>query len=285
MKLLVLGKTGQVGSDLIQLANEKNINFVALDRSDLDLMDTESIKQKILNYEFDYLINCAAYTQVDLAESEVEKASKINALAVAEMAAACKEKNSTLVHISTDYVFAGDGVQPYKESDKPDPQSVYGSSKLQGEQFALAINPKTWILRTAWVYGEGGSNFPKTIAKHLLAGKELDVVDDQVGAPTWSKDIAEAILNLIQIAPEYGIFNCTNGGETSWFGFAQEVANSLNIDQSQIKPSKSSSLNRPAKRPNYSVLSSEKWIKAGLNPLPNWFTSWQTASGKVLKIN
>ena len=285
MKLLVLGKTGQVGSDLIELANEKNINFVALDRSELDLSDTESIRQKILNFEFDYLINCAAYTQVDLAESEVELASKINALAVAEMAAACKEKNSTLVHISTDYVFAGDGAQPYKETDKPDPQSVYGSSKLQGEQFALAINPKTWILRTAWVYGEGGSNFPKTIAKHLLAGKELDVVDDQVGAPTWSKNIAEAILNLIQIEPEYGIFNCTNSGETSWFLFAREIAKSLNIDQSQIKPSKSSSLNRPAKRPNYSVLSSEKWIKAGLNPLPNWLTSWQTASGKVLKIN
>ena len=285
MKLLVLGKAGQVGSDLIELANEKNINFVALDRSELDLSDTDSIKQKILNYEFDYLINCAAYTQVDLAESEVELASKINALAVAEMAAACKEKNSTLVHISTDYVFAGAGAQPYKETDKPDPQSVYGSSKLQGEQFALAINPKTWILRTAWVYGEGGSNFPKTIAKHLLAGKELDVVDDQVGAPTWSKNIAEAILNLIQIKPEYGIFNCTNSGETSWFEFAKEIAKSLNIDQSQIKPSKSSSLKRPAKRPNYSVLSSEKWIEAGLNPLPNWLTAWQNASSKVLKIN
>jgi dTDP-4-dehydrorhamnose reductase len=237
------------------------------------------------NFQFDYLINCAAYTQVDLAESEVELASKINALAVAEMAAACKEKNSTLVHISTDYVFAGDGAQPYKETDKPDPQSVYGSSKLQGEQFALAINPKTWILRTAWVYGEGGSNFPKTIAKHLLAGKELDVVDDQVGAPTWSKNIAKAILNLIQIKPEYGIFNCTNSGETSWFEFAKEIAKSLNIDQSQIKPSKSSSLKRPAKRPNYSVLSSEKWIEAGLNPLPNWLTAWQNASSKVLKIN
>jgi dTDP-4-dehydrorhamnose reductase len=285
MKLLVLGKTGQVGSDLIELANEKNINFVALDRSELDLSDIESIKQKILNFQFDYLINCAAYTQVDLAESEVELASKINALAVAEMAAACKEKNSTLVHISTDYVFAGAGAQPYKETDKPDPQSVYGSSKLQGEQFALAINPKTWILRTAWVYGEGGSNFPKTIAKHLLAGKELDVVDDQVGAPTWSKNIAEAILNLIQIKPEYGIFNCTNSGETSWFEFAKEIAKSLNIDQSQIKPSKSSSLKRPAKRPNYSVLSSEKWIEAGLNPLPNWLTAWQNASSKVLKIN
>jgi len=285
MKLLVLGKAGQVGSDLIGLLEEKNIDFFALDRSELDLSDTESIKQKILNFEFDYLINCAAYTQVDLAESEVELASKINALAVAEMAAACKEKNSTLVHISTDYVFAGDGAQPYKETDKPDPQSVYGSSKLQGEQFALAINPKTWILRTAWVYGEGGSNFPKTIAKHLLAGKELDVVDDQVGAPTWSKNIAEAILNLIQIKPEYGILNCTNSGETSWFEFAKEIAKSLNIDQSQIKPSKSSSLKRPAKRPNYSVLSSEKWIEAGLNPLPNWLTAWQNASSKVLKIN
>jgi dTDP-4-dehydrorhamnose reductase len=285
MKLLVLGKTGQVGSDLIELVKEQNIDFVALDRNELDLTQTDSIKQKILDYEFDYLINCAAYTQVDLAESEVELASKINALAVAEMAAACKEKNSTLVHISTDYVFAGDGAQPYKESDKPDPQSVYGSSKLQGEQFALAINPKTWILRTAWVYGEAGSNFPKTIAKHLLAGKELEVVDDQIGAPTWSKNIAEAILNLIQTEPEYGIFNCTNSGETSWFEFAQEIAKSLNIDQAKVRPSKSSSLNRPAKRPNYSVLSSEKWIKAGLNPLPNWLTSWQTATSKVLKVN
>lgn len=283
MKILVLGKNGQVGSDLTHLLEDRKIEHVGLDRNNLDLAKIDLIKNSLNSYEFDVLVNCAAYTKVDLAETEVELATKINALAVGEMAKVCKEKSAKFVHISTDYVFAGDKSTPYLETDKTDPQSVYGMSKLQGEELALNLNDKTWVLRTAWVYGESGSNFPKTIAGLLKQGKELDVVDDQIGAPTWSSSIAEAILNLIETSPDYGIFNCTNQGETSWFEFAQEIAKTLNLEVNKIKPAKSSNMNRPATRPNYSVLSNSKWVAAGLNPLPNWSEAWQKAQSLVLK--
>jgi dTDP-4-dehydrorhamnose reductase len=283
MKILVLGKNGQVGFDLIHLLENRKIEYVALDRNDVNLAEIESIKNLLAKYEFDVLVNCAAYTKVDLAETEVELATKINALAVGEMAKACKEKSAKLVHISTDYVFAGDKSSSYLETDKTDPQSVYGMSKLQGEELALNLNDKTWVLRTAWVYGESGSNFAKTIAGLLKQGKELNVVDDQIGAPTWSKNIAKAILDLIENSPDYGIFNCTNQGETSWFEFAQEIAKTLNLEVKKIKPEKSTNINRPATRPSYSVLSNSKWIKAGLPPLPNWKDAWQEAQSSVLK--
>jgi dTDP-4-dehydrorhamnose reductase len=285
MKILVLGKNGQVGSDLVRLLKNSNFEYVALDRTDIDLSNVEEIGIKLASYEFDILVNCAAYTQVDLAESEVELASKINAIAVGELAKACKAKSASLIHISTDYVFAGENNSPYLEDDATDPQSVYGSSKLQGEELALAINEKTWILRTAWVYGEAGSNFPKTIAKLLLAGKDLEVVDDQIGAPTWSQDIAKAILDLINKQPQFGIYNCTNAGEISWFEFAQTIASTLGIEISKVKAVKSNTLTRPAKRPNYSVLSDKKWKQAGLQPLPNWKDAWNLASQKILKFN
>jgi dTDP-4-dehydrorhamnose reductase len=163
MKILVLGKNGQVGSDLVSLLKNSDFEYIALDRTDIDLSNVEEISNRLVSYEFNILVNCAAYTQVDLAETEVVLASKINALAVGELAKACKDKSASLIHISTDYVFAGESTSPYFEDDATDPQSVYGSSKLQGEELALAMNEKTWILRTAWVYGETGSNFPKTI--------------------------------------------------------------------------------------------------------------------------
>lgn len=283
MKILLIGKNGQVGSDLVKLLEKNKISFIALDRSDIDLSIIENIKEKILSFDFDHLINCAAYTKVDLAETEIELATKINALAVAEMALACKEKNANLIHISTDYVFAGDSKTPYLETDTTNPQSVYGMGKLQGEEFALRLNPKTWILRTAWVYGEAGSNFAKTISKLLESEKELAVVNDQIGAPTWSLNIAEAILNLIEINPEYGIYNCTNQGEVSWFDFAQAIAITLQIDKEIVKPVNSQNFSRPAKRPSYSVLSNKKWINAGLRPLPTWQDAWNQASELVLK--
>jgi len=285
MKILVLGKSGQVGSDLVKLLKSKNLEFNALDRNNIDLVEVDNISNFLTKQEFDVLINCAAYTKVDLAETEVELATKINALAVGEIAKSCQKRSAKLIHISTDYVFAGDKNSPYLETDKTDPQSVYGMSKLQGEELALSLNEKTWVLRTAWVYGEQGGNFPKTIAGLLKQGKEIDVVDDQIGAPTWSFNIAEAILNLLEVSPSYGIYNCTNNGETTWFNFAQEIAKSIKVELNKVSPAKSSTLNRPAVRPNYSVLSSTKWISAGLKPLPTWREAWQQAQNSVLKTN
>lgn len=283
MKLLVLGKSGQIGSDLVNLLKNSDLQFTALDRKSLDLSKIENLESQLSDYDFDILINCAAYTKVDLAETEAQLATKINAVAVGEIAKVCNKKSAKLIHISTDYVFAGDKNSPYFETDETNPQSVYGMSKLQGEELATSLNFKTWVLRTAWVYGEFGNNFPKTIGALLEQSKNLDVVDDQFGAPTWSLNIAQAILNLIEISPEYGIYNCTSSGETTWYKFAQEIAASLSVSRDKVKPIKSSMSNRAAARPNYSVLSNEKWVNAGLNPLPHWLDAWQKAQNSVLK--
>ena len=219
---------------------------------------------------------------MDKAEEEPELANLINAKAVGVIAEFASERKIPFAHISTDYVFDGTSTIAYLEDDKINPQSVYGSSKALGEREALENNPNSYILRTAWVYGEYGSNFPKVIAKKLRNNESLNVVIDQVGAPTWTFDLASAIIEILEKRPKPGIYHITNSESCSWFEFAQEIAKTLNVDGKLVKPTDSKSFVRPAVRPKFSVLSNRKWKNAGLTPLRSWKDAWQEAAKSVL---
>jgi dTDP-4-dehydrorhamnose reductase len=219
---------------------------------------------------------------VDKAEEEPELANLINAQAVGVIAKFAAEGKIPFVHISTDYVFDGTAASPYSENEKVNPKSVYGSSKALGEKETIENNLSAYILRTAWVYGEYGNNFPKVIAKKLKNNEELNVVNDQIGSPTWTFELASAIVEVLEKKPEPGIYHVTNSESCSWFEFAQEIAKSINVDVNLVKPTDSKSFVRPAVRPKYSVLSNSKWKNAGLTPLSSWKAAWDKAAPTVL---
>jgi dTDP-4-dehydrorhamnose reductase len=282
MTWLVLGAKGQLGQELIHLLKIKNIEATGTDRNEIDFAKPNEIAEKLAKLNPSHIVNCGAYTQVDKAEDEPELANLINAQAVGVIAKFASERKIPFVHISTDYVFDGTSTIAYLEDDKINPQSVYGSSKALGEKEASGNNPDSYILRTAWVYGEYGSNFPKVIAKKLRNNESLNVVIDQVGAPTWTFDLASAIIEILEKRPKPGIYHITNSESCSWFEFAQEIAKTLNVDGKLVKPTDSKSFVRPAVRPKFSVLSNTKWEKAGLTPLRSWKEAWNKAATTVL---
>jgi dTDP-4-dehydrorhamnose reductase len=282
MTWLVLGAKGQLGQELIHLLKIKNIDATGTDRNEIDFAKPNEITEKLAKLNPSHIVNCGAYTQVDKAEEEPELANLINAQAVGVIAKFASERNIPFVHISTDYVFDGTSTIAYLEDDKINPQSVYGASKALGEKEALENNPDSYILRTAWVYGEYGSNFPKVIAKKLRNKESLNVVNDQVGAPTWTLDLASAIIEILEKKPKPGIYHITNNESCSWFEFAQAIAKTLNVDEKLVKPTDSKSFVRPAVRPKYSVLSNSKWENAGLTPLRSWKEAWDKAATTVL---
>jgi dTDP-4-dehydrorhamnose reductase len=282
MTWLVLGAKGQLGQELIQLLKIKQIEATGTDRNEIDFAKPNEIAEKLTKLNPSHIVNCGAYTQVDKAEEEPELANLINAQAVGVIAKFASERKIPFVHISTDYVFDGTSTIAYLEDDKINPQSVYGSSKALGEKEASGNNPDSYILRTAWVYGEYGSNFPKVIAKKLRNNESLNVVIDQVGAPTWTFDLASAIIEILEKRPKPGIYHITNSESCSWFEFAQEIAKTLNVDGKLVKPTDSKSFVRPAVRPKFSVLSNTKWENAGLTPLRSWKEAWDKAATTVL---
>ena len=282
MTWLVLGANGQLGQELIHLLKIKNIEATGTDRNEIDFAKPNEIAEKLAKLNPSHIVNCGAYTQVDKAEEEPELANLINAQAVGVIAKFASERKIPFVHISTDYVFDGTSTNAYLEDDKINPQSVYGSSKALGEKEALENNPDSYILRTAWVYGKYGSNFPKVIAKKLRNNESLNVVNDQVGAPTWTFDLASAIIEILDKKPKPGIYHITNSESCSWFEFAQEIAKTLNVDGKLVKPTDSKSFVRPAVRPKFSVLSNTKWENAGLTPLRSWKEAWDKAATTVL---
>jgi dTDP-4-dehydrorhamnose reductase len=282
MTWLVLGAKGQLGQELIHLLKMKNIEAIGTDRNEIDFSKPNEITEKLAKLNPSHIVNCGAYTQVDKAEEEPELANLINAQAVGVIAKFASERNIPFVHISTDYVFDGTSTIAYLEDDKINPQSVYGASKALGEKEASGNNPDSYILRTAWVYGEYGSNFPKVIAKKLRNKESLNVVNDQVGAPTWTLDLASAIIEILEKKPKPGIYHITNNESCSWFEFAQAIAKTLNVDEKLVKPTDSKSFVRPAVRPKYSVLSNSKWENAGLTPLRSWKEAWDKAATTVL---
>jgi dTDP-4-dehydrorhamnose reductase len=288
--IIVTGANGQLGNELLELSVlYANYRFTFIGRNELDLSNSEAIKTWFFDKTFDVIINCAAYTAVDKAESEQVLAGDINTTAVETLARIAKEKNSSLIHISTDYVFDGKNFKPYIETDPTDPQGVYGQTKLGGERAMLQINPaNSIIIRTSWVYSGFGNNFVKTMLRLGKEREELGVIYDQVGTPTSARDLAQAILSIIQ-HPHFStltateIYHFSNEGVCSWYDFAKAIFEYSEIT-CNVKPIETREYPTPAKRPHYSLLNKAK-IKSTYNiSIPYWKDSLQECLD-VLKGN
>lgn len=270
-KILVTGANGQLGKELQTLAEQFVIfDFIFLTREDLSIHDKTAVDAVFDQYVPQYCINCAAYTAVDKAETDRENAFLVNAEGTANLAAASKKYNTRFIHISTDYVFDGNGTSPYAVDAPTGPQSVYGASKLEGERKAQANNDQSMIIRTSWVYSEFGKNFVKTMLRLMSEKPEINVVSDQVGSPTYAADLAKAIMQIISSGDWHaGIYHYSNTGITSWFGFAsaiREISNSNCI----VNPIPGSAYPTPAKRPSYSAMDLSKIGEVyGIRP-PEW---------------
>ena len=270
--ILVTGSNGQLGSEIKELSSDYSYDFSFTDRTTLDITDKEDIKNFCQNNAINTIINCAAYTAVDKAESDKENADIVNRKAVKKLALVAKEFDIKLIHISTDYVFDGRNFKPYCEEFQTNPQGVYGKTKLEGEKELININPKnSIIIRTSWVYSFYGNNFVKTMLRLGKEKESLGVIFDQVGTPTYAKDLAKTILEIIpKIKNEkVEIFNFSNEGVLSWYDFAKEIMKMAKLD-CKINPIETKDYPTPAKRPHYSLLNKAK-IKEKFNiEIPYW---------------
>lgn len=288
MKIMITGCKGQLGNELQSILKSlkseigdipgeyKNAEVSAVDVDTLDITDYLSVKEFVLSENPDIIFNCAAMTNVDGCETMLETAYKVNAAGVRNLAMAAKLVNAKFVHISTDYVFAGNGTKPYKEWDMIDPQSVYGASKALGEKYALAFNDKTFIVRTSWLYGYIGKNFVKTVRRVLREKGSITVVNDQRGNPTNANDLAHHLL-LLGVTEEYGIYHCTGEGECSWYEFASEIAK-LSGFEGKVLPCTSEEYKSPTKRPEYSSLENLA-LKCSVG---NYMRDWKTALNEYI---
>ena len=280
--ILVTGANGQLGKEMKQLESAyPGFRFVFLSREDMPIHHFELVRNVFKGFQPQFLINCAAYTAVDKAETEKDLAFQVNAEAVGVLAAVCSEYGTKFIHISTDYVFDGSGSTPYTTDAPTNPQSVYGASKLKGEEETMRFNPESIIIRTSWVYSEFGKNFVKTMRKLMEDRKELRVVNDQFGSPTYAADLAAAIMQIINSKRWIpGIYHYCNSGVISWYEFAVAIRDLSGLD-CQIHPIPSSEYPTPAKRPFYSVLDTSK-IQSDYGILPkNWRESLQQCLKKL----
>ena len=266
--LLITGVHGQLGRALEKQARQRGLTVAGHDLDTLDIRDPDAVAKLVGALEPTTLINCAAFTAVDACETDEAAATAINGTAVGHLAAACNAAGARLVHLSTDYVFSGDGDRPYTESDPVAPASAYGRSKLEGERLARTAD-RHLIVRTAWLYGRGGANFVEAIRRQVDGGaSSLRVVADQVGSPTFCDDLAEALLELVD-ADAGGVVHAANSGSTSWHGFAVEIVRRLGAEVA-VHAVTTADYPRPAKRPAYSVLDTSRLAAVIGHPLPPW---------------
>ncbi|MBK1788865.1 dTDP-4-dehydrorhamnose reductase [Prauserella cavernicola] len=282
LALLVPGGSGQLGRDLAALTSD-DVDVRAPGSAALDVTQTGAVVEAVTDLasrareagSFPVVVNAAAYTAVDAAEEDEARAFAVNADGPRVLAAVCSSRRVPLVHVSTDYVFAGDGDRPYEPDSPLGPHSAYGRTKAAGEDAVLGSGASAWIVRTAWAYGATGANFVKTMARLESERETLSVVDDQRGSPTWSADLAAGLVELAgRIAedrgPERSVLHCTGGGDTTWHGFARAIFEELGADPDRVHPCSTDEFPRPAPRPAYSVLSNEAWSESGLTPLRPW---------------
>ena len=266
MRILVAGAGGQLGSELIDILSPYDVH--GRDHHALDITDRQAVNETVEQVRPEWVINAAAYNDVDGAEKATDLAFAVNAAGPGYLAAAAARAGAEMAHISTDYVFDGRKGVPYTELDRADPLSVYGRSKYEGELQVLSAHPSACVLRTAWLYGQYGNNFVKAILKAADRGDPLKVVADQVGSPTWTRHLAQAIAELIR-TPARGLFHVANGGSCSRFEFARAIVRG----RVEVQPIGAADAARPAPRPANSALVSARWEAAGLRPLPAWETA------------
>jgi dTDP-4-dehydrorhamnose reductase len=264
---LVTGAGGMLGRDLVAaLAGDE---VTALDRRALDITDATAVASAVPGH--DVVVNCAAWTDVDGAEADEQEATRVNGLGPQLLAAACAASGARLVQVSTDYVFDGTASTPYAEDAPLAPRSAYGRSKAAGEVAVRSLLPDaSYVVRTAWLYGVHGRNFVRTMAKLEATRDTVDVVDDQLGQPTWTRDVAAAIVSLLRAEAPGGTYHSTSSGETTWCGLARAVFEELGADPGRVRPTTTDRLPRPAPRPAYSVLGHDAWRRAGLSPIRDW---------------
>lgn len=272
MKILITGANGQLGQELTAVFKNSKHSLVALPHKDLDITNAKNVAYILADEKPDLVINCAAYTAVDKAESETLKAYNINESGAKNLAISCKENNIKLIHVSTDFVFDGSHSMPYLETDTTNPLSVYGKSKLAGELTIQQNNPESIIIRTSWLYSSFGANFLKTIIRLCGERDELGIVADQIGSPTYAYDLAVAIKSICEsdkLTSANGIFHFSNQGVGSWYDFAVCIANNIGA-KTKINPIATSQYPTPATRPHYSVLNTSK-IKSTFDiAIPHW---------------
>ncbi len=291
IKILVTGANGQLGKELKVLATSfPHFDFIFLSKTDLPIHHFEMVRDYFEIYKPLFLINCAAYTAVDRAEQEKDLALQVNAESVGVLAAICKENDCRFIHISTDYVFDGTATTPYSEDSPVNPQSVYGTSKLEGERQAMQFNPDAIIIRTSWLYSEFGKNFVKTMMKLMNEKKQIDVVNDQIGSPTYAADLAETILMIIGKSKlknanwNPGIFHFSNRGSISWYEFAIAIKNFSGSD-CIVHPVSSLLFPSKVKRPAWSVMSTKKIESAFEIKIKDWQHSLKKCIEKIQGVN
>jgi dTDP-4-dehydrorhamnose reductase len=272
MTWLITGGSGQLGIAVSQELGERGILFSAWSSKDLNITQGPIVGDLVSRLSPEVIINCAAWTDVDGAETNELEASKVNGGGAENLAMAAKSCGAKLIHVSTDYVFSGESKSPWRVDDKINPQSAYGRTKADGEGRVLCVYPEnSSIVRTAWLYSPWGKNFAKTVARLAINGDgEVRVVNDQMGQPTSATDLGMQIVELGLSSSPAGIYHGTNSGEATWFEFAKEIFKLSGANVNRVAPVSSSEYPRPAKRPSYSVLSHEAWAKTTLQPMRDW---------------
>jgi len=265
MRVLVTGAGGQLGYDVVKRLDENSIEYLATDKNELDITDEAQTKKYITKYNPDVVIHCAAYTAVDKAEDERELCYKINVVGTGYVAAACKDINSKMVYISTDYVFDGEGDQPFEVTDQPNPINYYGKTKYEGELEVQKLLDKYFIVRISWVFGINGNNFVKTMLRLGKERDEISVVADQIGSPTYTYDLARLIIDMIQ-TDKYGIYHATNEGYCSWYEFACEIFKQAGVNV-KVNAIRTEDYPMRAKRPKNSRLSKRAIVVNGFEKL------------------
>lgn len=266
MKVLVTGAKGMLGQDLCPILEDNGYEVIETDIDTLDITNAEGVKQTLSSELPDIVIHCAAYTNVDKAEEDIETAALINVQGTENIAKACAENDITLIYISTDYVFDGEKTEPYTPEDTPNPLNNYGLTKLQGEEAVKKYCKKFYIARTSWLYGHHGKNFVETMIS-LKDKDELKVVNDQIGCPTWTVELANGIIKILDM--DYGIYHICGGGSTSWYEFAKEILG----NPANLKPCTTDEFPRPAKRPKCSIMNNNGLCR-----------SWQAALHDYMEL-
>jgi dTDP-4-dehydrorhamnose reductase len=277
---LVTGAAGMLGRDLCSAAEAAGHTVTAAARADLDVLDPKACSDAVSGH--DVVVNCAAWTAVDDAETNEAAAFDVNAVGAANLARAAEATGAVVVQVSTDYVFAGDATTPYPADAPLAPRSAYGRTKAAGEWAVRSSSSRAHVVRTAWLYGAGGASFPATMKRLAGERETLTVVDDQVGQPTWTVDLAAGILRIVDSGAPFGTWHATGSGRASWFDLARAVFEELGLDPARVTPTSSEAFVRPAPRPAFSVLAHDMWPAAGLDPLPEWRDALHRAAPSVL---